>query len=39
MIERAVADASQEFFVNGEMLFPAEALIVTGSKPARSRRD
>jgi SAM-dependent methyltransferase len=39
MVKRAVADASQEFFVNDEMLFPAEALIVTGSKPARSRRD
>jgi ubiquinone/menaquinone biosynthesis C-methylase UbiE len=37
LIKRAVADASQGFFVSGEMLFPAEALIVTGSKPARSR--
>src|SRR5438105_15598509 len=33
-IKRAAADAAQTYLVNGKMSFPAEALIVSGRKPA-----
>ena len=33
-IKQAVADAARRYFVTGEMSFPAEALIVSGRKPA-----
>jgi ubiquinone/menaquinone biosynthesis C-methylase UbiE len=35
-VKQAVADAAQKYFVSGTMSFPAEALIVSGKKPARS---
>jgi SAM-dependent methyltransferase len=35
-VKQAVADAAQKYFVSGTMRFPAEALIVSGKKPARS---
>jgi len=33
-VKQAAADAAQRYFVNGQMSFPAEALIVSGRKPA-----
>jgi ubiquinone/menaquinone biosynthesis C-methylase UbiE len=33
-IKQAVADAARRYFVSGTMSFPAEALIVSGRKPA-----
>jgi ubiquinone/menaquinone biosynthesis C-methylase UbiE len=33
-VKQAAADATQRYFVNGQMSFPAEALIVGGRKPA-----
>ncbi len=33
-IKQAVADAARRYFVSGKMSFPAEALIVSGRKPA-----
>jgi len=33
-IKQAAADAAQRYFVSGKMSFPAEALIVSGRKPA-----
>jgi SAM-dependent methyltransferase len=33
-IKQAVADAARRYFVSGKMSFPAEALIVSGKKPA-----
>ena len=35
-VKQAVADAAQKYFVSGTMSFPAEALIVSGKKSARS---
>ena len=35
-VKQAVADAARKYFVSGTMSFPAEALIVSGKKPARS---
>jgi ubiquinone/menaquinone biosynthesis C-methylase UbiE len=35
-VKQAVADAAQKYFVSGTMSFPAEALIVSGKKTARS---
>ncbi len=35
-VKQAVADAAQKYFVSGTMSFPAEALIVSGKKNARS---
>src|SRR5436189_2297362 len=35
-VKQAVADAAQKYFASGTMSFPAEALIVSGRKPARS---
>jgi SAM-dependent methyltransferase len=32
-IQQAAADAARRYFVNGQMRFPAQALIVTGRKP------
>jgi SAM-dependent methyltransferase len=32
MVEEAVVDAARQYFVDGKMSFPAEALIVTGRK-------
>jgi ubiquinone/menaquinone biosynthesis C-methylase UbiE len=34
-IKQAAADAAKSYFVTGQMSFPAQALIVTGRKPAR----
>jgi enediyne biosynthesis protein CalE5 len=34
-VKQAVADAAREYFVSGTMTFPTEALIVSGTKPAR----
>jgi len=33
-VKQAAADAAQRYFVSGKMSFPAEALIVSGRKPA-----
>ena len=33
-VKQAVADAARRYFVSGKMSFPAEALIVSGRKPA-----
>jgi len=33
-IKQAVADAARKYFLSGTMSFPAEALIVSGRKPA-----
>jgi ubiquinone/menaquinone biosynthesis C-methylase UbiE len=33
-VKQAVAEAAQKYFVSGKMSFPAEALIVSGRKPA-----
>jgi hypothetical protein len=33
-VKQAVADAARRYFVSGTMSFPAEALIVSGRKPA-----
>jgi ubiquinone/menaquinone biosynthesis C-methylase UbiE len=33
-VKQAAADAAERYFVGGQMSFPAEALIVTGRKPA-----
>lgn len=33
-VKQAAADAAERYFVNGQMSFPAEALIVSGRKPA-----
>jgi hypothetical protein len=33
-IKQAVADAARRYFASGTMSFPAEALIVSGRKPA-----
>jgi ubiquinone/menaquinone biosynthesis C-methylase UbiE len=33
-VKQAAADAAQRYFVSGQMSFPAQALIVTGRKPA-----
>jgi hypothetical protein len=33
-VKQAVADAAQKYFVSGTMSFPAEALIVSGTKSA-----
>jgi ubiquinone/menaquinone biosynthesis C-methylase UbiE len=35
-VKQAVGNAAQRYFVNGTMSFPAEALLVSGRKPARS---
>ena len=35
-VKQAVADAARKYFVSGTMSFPAEALIVSGKKTARS---
>ena len=35
-VKQAVADAAQKYFVSGTTSFPAEALIVSGKKTARS---
>ena len=35
-VKQAVADAAQKYFVSGTMSFPAEALIVSAKKTARS---
>lgn len=35
-VKQAVVDSAQKYFVSGTMSFPAEALIVSGKKPARS---
>jgi ubiquinone/menaquinone biosynthesis C-methylase UbiE len=33
-IKQAASDAAERYFINGQMSFPANALIVTGRKPA-----
>ncbi len=33
-VKQAVADAARRYFASGTMSFPAEALIVTGKRPA-----
>ena len=33
-VKQAAADAAEKYFVSGQMSFPAQALIVTGRKPA-----
>jgi hypothetical protein len=33
-VKQAAADAAQKYFESGTMSFPAEALIVSGRKPA-----
>ena len=33
-VKQAAADAAERYFVSGKMNFPAEALIVSGRKPA-----
>jgi ubiquinone/menaquinone biosynthesis C-methylase UbiE len=35
-VKQAAADAARRYFASGTMSFPAEALIVSGRKPARS---
>jgi SAM-dependent methyltransferase len=35
-VKQAAADAARKYFASGTMSFPAEALIVSGRKPARS---
>ena len=37
-VKQAAADAARRYFASGTMSFPAEALIVSGRKPARSLR-
>src|SRR5207247_11285622 len=34
-VKQAVADAARRYFVSGTMIFPAEALIVSGRKSAK----
>jgi len=34
-IKQAAADAAQRYFISRKMSFPAQALIITGRKPAK----